>query len=149
MKKGFTLFEILITIALMTTITLILFPFSISTISTTNLNVAADQLFSTLFTSQQDSYSGKNNLIWGVRLNSNSYTIISGSDINNIQEQDNFLLNNDIQIENVNLNNGQNQITFEKNKLVPSAIGSFEIYNSTSRYLFTINNEGLIEYRKI
>lgn len=148
MKKGFTLFEILITIALMTTITLILFPFAVNTVATTNLNVNADQLYSTFFRVQQDAFNGRNNQVYALTLNSNSYSILSGPNTTNLTAIETFTLNSTMSIQNISLNDSSNQFIFNVNSLIPSTTGSFRLVSSEGSFTFSINNEGLIEYSK-
>jgi len=149
MVKAFTLVEILITLALMSFFAVVLFPFTIGSVNNANLGAESANLASAIFKVQQDAFASENNLNYGIRLNANSYSVLSGADVASLTVSDTINLKTPLFISNINLTGGTKDIIFAKSNLQPNASGTFIVSNGSESYTFNINNEGLVEYQKI
>jgi len=147
-KKGYTLFEILVTLGLIFLTALILLPFSIKQVNDAKVKSEAESIASAISTYSIYSDSGKNNKNYGFKFEESSYYILSGDNFTLAESYDIINLSKELKIININFD-GSDEFVFLKNSFRPEKSGSFQLTSGNITYQININDEGFIEYYKI
>lgn len=147
--SGFSLIELLIVMAILTFVSVILLPPTITQLRATNIDGEVSDITSLIYQYQQNAYFGLNNKSYGVRFGSTSYTIFIGDSFAASDSSEVVQLEPGLVINSVNLAGGGSDLIFSKGTLKPNATGSIQITNSTETYQILINSEGFVEYIKI
>ena len=140
--EGFSLLEVILTIALILLIGVILFPTTLKTIQKSQVLNYSDQL-STDIRYQQQRAKNKN-IATGIFFEYGKYTLFDGETFTNGTEKDERVLPNNIRIPTHSLTNG-NSIIFPAGEFKPSSYGNITLSARAYSTKIYINVEGLIE----
>jgi len=140
--EGFSLLEVILTIALILLIGVILFPTTLKTIQKSQVLNHSDQL-STDIRYQQQRAKNKN-IATGIFFEYGKYTLFDGESFTNGTDKDEKVLPNNIRIPTHSLTNG-NSIIFPAGEFKPSSYGNITLSARAYSTKIYINVEGLIE----
>ncbi len=143
---GFSLFEILVTMAILMMLSFLVFPVTIQKAQETKLEGYASQIVTDIYYQQQRAF--QKNLKGGVALGVNTYTLFDGESLATATETDLKKYPSNIRIASISLS-GTNEIVFQNGEFKPLSYGYFEINDSMNYIRVYINGEGLIWYEKI
>ncbi len=149
MRKAFTLIEVMIVLALITLILGLSLLYTQTSIVRTDLNSQRDAFISQLRLAQSNAMSGKDGASYGVHIESDSYTIFTGT--NYVAEDTGNLtyeLPGTLEFMNLSLNGSGSNVVFTSPKGETSDYGSVDIYSSqiNKTSTITINQFGIITY---
>ena len=144
--KGFTMVELLLTVALVSVIAGVALP-SLGTYYVNNLlKETADEMVDRLKTAQTRSIYGDNGETHGVFFDSNYFVLYLGNefDVSNPENVDS-VIGGRLEIFDIDLEN--NQVVFNKYSGLPDNAGSLKlkIKGSNRYWLITINEQGMID----
>lgn len=142
MKRAYTLLEILLVIALLSVVASLTFPFALSQISDTSVQVAVEDVQSQLFATQVAGFAGDNGNSHGIAFFTDNYTVFEGDSLATATSTTNFEYDNNAQAL-INLDNGGNEIVISKHSIIPSTFGTITFTNNSSTFTLEINEEGL------
>ncbi len=140
--KGFSLLEIVVTLGVLMTFALIVFPVGINKNQKSKLEIYASQIVTDLNYQQQRSYL--KNIPTGVSLGGNTYTLFDGTTLSTATDTDIKKYPNNIQITNISLLNLSDEISFNSASFRPNFYGFFRITDQINYINVYINEEGLI-----
>jgi prepilin-type N-terminal cleavage/methylation domain-containing protein len=140
MKKGFTLIEMLLVIALFMILAGLSTPFYARFLTQNNVNNVVDQLSGQLRKAQIYAMMGRQNGAWGVTVNSGAIILFQGSSYatRNSAFDEKFLLNPNISI------TGLTEVVFAKVSGLPSTTPTIVITGNNSSKTVTVNSQGVI-----
>ncbi len=142
-NHGFTLIEMLLSVALLGGILAIGAPVYNSFLINNNLNEAVTGLVADLRYARTLSMSVDGDSIWGVRINTGEIVLFKGATY--VSRDASF-----DQITNIATNitsTGDSEITFKKLTGLPNATTSFTFQNTNNQAVnVSVNNKGLIDY---
>lgn len=147
--RAFTLIELVVVMGLITMISLLVLPYTINDLKNNSLRSTSIDLVSQIYNYQSNASTGRDNSSYGIRLNSNSYTLFTGDSFatgNNFEE---VFLPAGIIFSNINLTGGAVDIVFPKGSLKPSVYGTFRIVDEFNVYEISINVEGFLEWYRL
>lgn len=144
--KGFSLFEILITIGILLIMSALVFPITVQKANRAKLQEYASQLTTDMYYQQQRS--ALKGIDGGIALKSNGYTIFDGESLLTATETQEENYPGNIYIHSISLSSGT-EILFSDGEFKPSTYGSLIISNGTHSARVYINEEGLIEYEML
>jgi prepilin-type N-terminal cleavage/methylation domain-containing protein len=147
--KGFTLIEILITLAILVAVLSLAFPVTLSTVNSNRIENVAKDLASLIYSHQQSAYSSKNNKSYGVYFETNLYVLFAGDSYASAENLEQKELSNGVTISSININGGGNQILFPKGEFKPQNYGYINITNNYVTYRIDVNQEGLISSSRL
>ncbi len=124
--KGFTLLETLIVVSIIVVLAGAGIVSFVQNRNVRDLSSTGQNILSTLRFSQSKSLSGEDNSIWGVRLEQDRFILFRGADFASSTSTQIFNLNSNIEIANINLAGGGNEIVFEKLNGATLQYGAFE-----------------------
>jgi len=146
---AFTLFEVMVVVAILSLITGIGALYSQTSQVRTDVNSQAATFVSYVRLAQSDAQSGRSNASHGVHLESDSYTIFIGSTYDPA-ETSNYIINlpSSIVIQNSSFNGGGNDIVFDSPNGETTTYGTLEFFSSqiNQTISITITPIGTIEY---
>ena len=140
--KGFSLLEIVVTLALILLMGALLFPTTIKNIQKSQVDGYASQIATDIRYQQQRARN--KNISTGIYFQSGQYTLFDGEDFNSGTEKDVKTLPRNIRIPTFSLTNG-NSILFTAGEFRPYSYGYIIISASAYSTKVSINMEGLIE----
>lgn len=139
---GFTLIEILLSIAVIAILVGVMAPVTLSVLSRTNLSEAADRVADTLRTAELNARTGKNDMAWGVHYVAPTITLFAGDSygarVVDLDQVD--AVNDPIQM------TGLTEIIFSKNTAVPSTTGEIVLSSPVGTETITVNEKGLVAH---
>lgn len=138
---GFSLFEVLITIGILMTLSLLVFPLAINKTQETKLESYASTLVTDIYYQQQRS--ALKNISGGVSMGVSTYTLFDGESLATATDTDIKRLPGNIRIVN-----GED-IFFNQGEFKPVTDAMFTITDGTYHVTVYINREGLIGYEKL
>jgi Tfp pilus assembly protein FimT len=144
--NGFSLFEVLITMAIIMMLSLLVFPITTRKVQESKLETYASQLAIDIYYQQQRAY--QKNIPSGVSLGVSSYYIFDGDTLGGATDTDLKQYPSNIRITSIALT-GTNEITFANGEFKPTSYGYFDITDTQNTFRIYINREGLIWYEKI
>lgn len=147
-KPGFTLLELLLVIAVISIVVLMTLPLSLKDFQKEKVKSSAVDISSNLYLSQQNAYSGKNNKNYGLHFQPDRFYIFVGDSFGSAESTEEFILPQNIFIQNILLAGGGDDVVFLSGNLKTNEFGSFELTNSFDKFLVVINREGLIYFEK-
>jgi prepilin-type N-terminal cleavage/methylation domain-containing protein len=146
-KKGFTLMEIIIVIAIMGAMVMSFLIFNSGTVNNIEVRSESNQMVEMLRLAQARAITGYGNAEWSVYLADDHYTLFKGDDY---AERDtdfdttNYLPDSQ-SINSILLNGSADTLTFDKNNGETENYGSFTLEDSSITKTISINQKGLIE----
>lgn len=144
--KGFSLFELLITMGILMTLSLMVFPLAINKTQESKLESYASQLVTDIYYQQQRATY--KNMSGGISLGVSTYTLFDGDSLVSATETDIKKYPSNIQITSVNMLDGNN-IFFNQGEFKPVSYGTLILTDGMNSLRVYINREGLIGYEKI
>ena len=144
--KGFSLFELLITMGILMLLSLIVFPVATQKAQESKLESYASQLVTDIYYQQQRS--AHRAVPEGISLSANGYTLFDGETFLDATETDTKDYPNNIRITSVSITNGDD-IFFPAGEFKPFSYGSLVITDGLHSIRVSINKEGLIVYEKL
>jgi len=141
--RGFTLLEMLLSVALLGIIGGMIIPSYHTFIVRNDLDLAVSTLASNLRRAQSLSQSSDGDMTWGVRVGVGSILIYKGPSyvLRDVDYDENT------QIPKTIAPTGLNEITFSKVYGVPSATGTFSLTSQANeKRTITINEKGMVDY---
>jgi Tfp pilus assembly protein FimT len=144
--KGFSLFEIIITLGILLIITTVVFPVAVNKAGRSKLESYANQIVTDLYFQQQRS--SNKNIDQGILIQSNRYILFDGVSYATSSESDVKNLPANMQISSITLTGGT-EIQFEKGSFKPTTYGSFILSDGVFSFRVYINREGLISYEEV
>lgn len=149
MKRGFTLIELLIVLTLMSIIAILVLPPFMDFRSRQLLDSQSDLLSAVLYQARSHTLASKNNLVYGVRVETDRITIFTGESFV-MGAESNEVINLDpaVTLANISLNPDPNDIIFEHLTGEALSTGSLrlELANDNTQFkMININQNGIIE----
>lgn len=144
--KGFSLFELLITMGIMMLLALIVFPVTIQKAQQSKLESYASQLVTDIYYQQQRA--ALKGIEGGIYLSTNSYTLFDGPSLSEAVDTDIKRYPSNIRISSVEILNRED-IFFNKGEFKPYSYGTLIISDGQNNIRVYINREGLIGYENI
>ncbi len=112
-RLGFTIIELIVTLVIMGLITLAVYPFLQSAIGRSELKRSTWEVADTIRRAQVQSMAGLMNDVWGVRIETNGYTLFKGSVFNPAEPENiSFVFSSQITVSSLNLNGGVSDLLF-------------------------------------
>ncbi len=133
-KSGFTLIELILVVAIVSTLAVATAPFVSRFSAVNNLEVATDKTVSTFRKAQQYAMDNKNDTTWGVCKTGNNLRLFSGTCASPT-------LSEDFDLSSVTTS-GFTQITFTNKRGEPSGTVSITLSNSVGTKTVTMNSGG-------
>ena len=142
-KKGFTLFEILLVVAMMALIASFAPPIFVQLQSKIGFDSTVSTYISSLRRAQNLSEAVKNDSAWGVKITNNNVTIFQG---NSYDTRDSTMDETSTIFSNLNVT-GSTEFVFKKMYGTPLLFGTTTISNQAgdSKYI-SVNSLGLISF---
>lgn len=144
--KGFSLFELLVTMGIMMLLALLVFPVTLQKAQESKLETYASQLATDLYYQQQRS--ALKGIEGGISLATHSYTLFDGASLLETVEKDVKQYPTSISITSVSIVNRED-IFFEIGQFKPTSYGTLILTDGINSIRVYINREGLIGYEKI
>ncbi len=144
--KGFSLIEITVTLAVLMSFSLLIFPVGINQSKKSKLESYASQFATDLYYQQQRSRL--KNIPSGISLAGNSYILYDGVSFSEATSSDIKKYPFNIHITAVALNESANEISFNPGSFRPNYFGSFKLTDQTNYITIYINEEGLVWYKE-
>lgn len=143
-NRGFTLLEMLLSVAIIGLIVSLSLPVYQSFQSRTDLDVSAEQLVHTLRRAQTYSRGAKGDSQWGVRVQNASMTLFKGTSY----ETRDSALDEVISIPPTFTVSGLSDVVFSKMLALPNSTGSVVIAHGSTNNTRTvsINAQGMVSY---
>jgi prepilin-type N-terminal cleavage/methylation domain-containing protein len=139
--KGFTLLELLLSVAIITILGGVAVPLYSIYESKTSVSVLSDAVVDSLRSTALFSVSGKENSQWGVHFDTGEITIFKG---NSFSSRDTSY-DNIISLQDELVFSGINDIYFT-NKGIPDKTGTITIKSGKEEKNITIDSNGIIDY---
>lgn len=141
--KGFSLLEIILTLALLLLITAITFPTTLGNVQKSKARTISSQIATDLYYQQQRARS--KNISTGVYFENGRYTLFDGDSFSVGTEKDQKILPSNIRISSISLTTN-NSVLFEGSEFKPVSFGSLYVLVMGQSFRVSMNEEGLIEY---
>ena len=140
MKKGFTLIELIIVIALISILGFLSTGFYSRFYNQNAVGVVADELTQELRKAQIYAMTGKQNVNWGVHNNTTSIILFQGSTFagRNTAFDETFTVNSNIAI------TGLTDLIFSRMTGTPSATPTIIISSANNTMTITVNSQGVV-----
>ncbi|MEK7555522.1 MAG: prepilin-type N-terminal cleavage/methylation domain-containing protein [Patescibacteria group bacterium] len=138
--KGFTLFEIIITIGILGTISAVSFPVINNLYSDFQLTSERDNLIGVLRKAQSLAFTNQGQSSYGVELLENQYVVFKG---NSYTERDSVFDEKFAKPSGITIS-GLSEIIFTPLSGTPNATGTFNLSNGRQNLSIQINEEGVI-----
>ena len=140
--QGFSIFEILITLGIILTLSALVFPFTLQKLQASKLNSYASQLVTDLYFQQQESYF--KNSLRGISFSAHGYTIFDGETLATATETSYKEFVSNINITPIGF--PANEFYFPQGEFKPSSSGYIQLYDGLNTVNIYVNREGLIYY---
>ncbi|MDY0097334.1 MAG: prepilin-type N-terminal cleavage/methylation domain-containing protein [Candidatus Dojkabacteria bacterium] len=144
--KGFSLFELIITMGILMILSLIVFPIAIQKAQESKLESYASQMVTDIYYQQQRS--AIKNSPEGVSFSTNEYTLFDGETLLGATETDTKKYPINIDITSINMTNGST-VSFPAGEFKPASYGTVILTDGITSVRVYINREGLIGYEKL
>lgn len=141
--KGFSIFEILVTLGIILMLSALVFPFTIQKLQATKLNSYASQLVTDLYFQQQESYY--KNSARGISFSARGYTIFDGETLATSTETSFIEFPANITVTPIDFATGT-EFHFPEQNFKPSSSGHILLSDGFNTVNVYINREGLIYY---
>ncbi|MBI4117666.1 MAG: type II secretion system protein [Parcubacteria group bacterium] len=149
-RQGFTLVELLLTMAIMGILVLLLGSFFVSRFKATDHRTTVWEMVDAVRRAQTHAMNGLGNNSWGVHFESAQYVLFKGSSYN-LSDPENiaFPLANLLSVSVISLNGGGSDVIFSKASGTTTQYGTITVLNSndsTTKSIF-INAAGRVNYQ--
>ncbi len=144
--KGFSIFELLVTMAILMILSLLVFPLAINKTQESKLQSYASQLVTDIY--YQQNKCNLNNMPGGISLGTNTYTLFYGDSFATSTDTDLKKYPSNIRITSIALTNS-NEITFTAGDFKPTSYGTLTVTDGMNSIKVYINKEGLIGYENL
>lgn len=141
--NGFSLFELLVTMAILMMLALLVFPLAINKTQESKLESYASQLVTDIY--YQQNRCTLKNISGGVSLGSNTYTLFDGDTLATSTDTDIKRYPTNIRITSIAVTNS-NEISFPAGEFKPTSYGTLVLTDGTNSIQIYINKEGLVGY---
>ncbi|MFH1759144.1 MAG: hypothetical protein ABH822_01115 [Patescibacteria group bacterium] len=142
-SSGFSLFEVIIVVAILIAVVVIIVPSYRGFGSTNNLAVATDAVAQGLNQAQTLARSGEQGSDWGVHIATGRIIVFSGTDFTNREQSLDQIFTVPSNISSI----GINELIFFKFTGLPQQIGEVILTNEFNRFkIITINEQGSVSY---
>jgi prepilin-type N-terminal cleavage/methylation domain-containing protein len=141
--KGFTLIEILVVLGVILSIFAVTFPFVINRPSEAQLEKYALELEFSIFSTQQNAYSAKNNKSYGIAFYTNKYSVFTGTSKASAQSSTDINYSG-VRMQGIVLIDGSSEIVFSSGSFKPNTSGFLTLTNGTKTIRIDITSEGRI-----
>jgi prepilin-type N-terminal cleavage/methylation domain-containing protein len=149
MKKGFTVLEVMVVVALMAIMLMMPILYTQASQVRFDFNTQVSTLVSYLRLAQSDAAAGRNNRNHGVHLAADSYTVFSGNTFNP-SDTGNYVIElpPTIVIRSISLNGAGSDILFEGPTGETETYGTFQLYSGQiDKFItITVSQFGMINY---
>ncbi len=139
--KGFTLFEIILTIGIFAILVAVTAPLAFRFLGTQNIDDATKTTVASLRQARTQALFQKNDASFGINFSSSSYTLFQGSSYATRTATQDIVTTFPVGI----TISGLTEVVFEKRTGTPSSIGTLLIQSGGSSRSITINSQGLIQ----
>ena len=144
--KGFSLLEIILTVAILLILSVFLFPFTLGKLQEAQLRSYSTKLTEDIYFQQQQARN--QNIHTGIKIESGKYTLFTGETLGSSTEKDVKELDRGYTISNISLNEGTT-VLFSPGSVKPTTFGTFVLNRGQSHIKIYINKEGLIGNEKM
>lgn len=141
--KAFTILELLLVIAVLGLMATMIMPVSYVNTQDQQLRSVVQDVLNTLFISQQNAYSRKNNKNYGVYIQNDKFTEYTGNSFATAEDYLEHTFPVYIDIQNINLTGGSTEVKFNQGLLSPDVSGTFEITNGNKTFQISISPIGV------
>lgn len=140
LRKGFTLIEVILTMAIVSIIALLASPFYGSFIFSQEVSVMRDELQGSFSKAQLYSMAGKNNSRWGVAVNDGKIILFQGNSFASRDQSfdENFAIHSSVTI------SGMDEVVFAKATGMPDNQPTIMIAGNGATETLTMNREGVL-----
>lgn len=146
--KGFTLVEILVTVALVTIITATLFPLGVSQLRSANVKGSTDKLISNITLMQEYSYANRSDEEYGLKFETDGYYLYQGTSYSTATDTEYEEYRFGTKLQGVSLNSGD-ELSFSKSSIIPEQTGTITLTREGETYQITILNNGNIRSARL
>ena len=140
---GFSLIEVILTLGILMTISIFVFPLTTEKVRLSRLNDYASQLTTDIYFQQQESYFKKASK--GVVFNTDGYTVFEGENYSEATDEFSKSFPRNISI-TTTISPTPNQILFNGESFKPISYGEVIISDGQNSIELYINKEGLVDY---
>jgi len=151
MKPGFTLFEILITVVIMTIGIGLATAWTIRTLERSELLSSTESVVSILRQQQVAARINRNNSRHGLALSSDSYTMFEGDALGSAAPESiqTFGMSPGLTLQNISLGGSGSEVVFERHDGSTANSGTFELVHPSSgeSYTILVSELGLIDWQ--
>lgn len=147
--KAYTLIEISVVLSLIILLAVIGSPILLSQLNTERVKFETENLNSLIFSTQQNAYAGKNSTAHGIKFETSRFILFEGNSFASAAFTEEFALQNRVQITNINLTGGAQEIVFAKSSFRPNNTGSLTLSDGIASYTLEINPEGLTNFFRL
>lgn len=142
-QRGFTLLEVLLSVAIMGLLTGLSLPVYQSFANKNNLDITSQQMVAMLRRAQSYARANKNDSVWGVEVQSTSATLFQGTSFaSRVQSYDETLA-----LPATVTPSGITEVQFSKLTAAPNTTGTVTLtQNANTIRTITVNAKGMVEY---
>lgn len=145
--NGFTLIEILLVVGILTLIGAVSIASFVNSRNVRELNTSGQNLLSVLRLAQSRVLAGEGSDTWGVRLEQARYILFQGTDFASSGTTTIYTLPDNLEIVNINLSGGGQEVVFKKLTGETEQAGTFDLRiknSATLTYPITIESSGKV-----
>lgn len=144
-EQGFTLFEIIVVLAIGMIAVLAALSLSINRMQAAQTESLLNDMESAVFLYQQHAFAHYNDVGHGIYFGTDSYTLFTGEEYSEAVTEEEVTFPADVSVVSVTLSDSSREIVFEPGTFRPSAYGSILLSDGVNGFSFDVNREGLLE----
>jgi type II secretory pathway pseudopilin PulG len=147
--KAYSLLEMVVVLGVFSVISVFMMPSMVTELQGGRLNRNTFDISSQMYTQQMYAYGQYQDTSYGVAFFTDHITYYEGDSLATATTTDDFYLDDQTAVSEINLSNSATEITFSLGDFRPSEYGTVTLSNATDNYQILINQEGLIEVAKL